>query len=140
MTINGEMSRRKISVETTWEDSGYDCDHCGGKILIRTDRETGQPKRRCYQCEQCGCQWKMNGNVLRIGSGRRCRNAQEERLDDASRRDVLTQRFVIILGIVALLLIARFGGMAALRFIIPLGLAVAILIWMSRYARERGWW
>lgn len=140
MMTDGEMSGPEIRIETSWEDSGYDCDHCGGKILIRTDRETGQPKRRCYQCKQCGCQWKMNGDPLRIGSGSNCREAQERRLSDASQREVLAQRFVIILGIVALLLVARYGGMAALRFIIPLGLAVAILIWISRYARERGWW
>ena len=39
-----------IETITLWEDAGYDCDHCGGRILRRTDRETGlrdrSPTRR----------------------------------------------------------------------------------------------
>jgi len=30
-----------IVTSTEWADAGYDCDHCGGRILRRTDHETG---------------------------------------------------------------------------------------------------
>lgn len=129
-----------IETKTTWKDTGYDCDHCGGQILRRTDSETGQPKRVCYQCKVCGCQWRTNGDVLRIGSGPDCRTAQEARMGQTRDEGQLTRRFVIILGIVALLLILRFGGILALRLLIPLGLAIVILIALTRFAREKGWW
>ncbi len=129
-----------IETKTTWKDTGFDCDHCGGVILRRTDIETGQPKRVCYQCKVCGCQWRTNGDVLRIGTGPDCRAAQEERMAEVVEESQLSRRFVIILGIVAFLLIARFGGIMALRVLIPLGLAVVILIALARFAREKGWW
>ena len=129
-----------IETKTTWKDTGYDCDHCGGPILRRTDVETGQPKRVCYQCKMCGCQWRTNGDVLRIGTGPDCRASQEARMTDTVEKTQLSRRFVIILGVVAFLLIARFGGFAALSVLIPLGLAVVILISLARYAREQGWW
>ncbi len=129
-----------IETKTTWKDTGYDCDHCGGQILRRTDIETGQPKRVCYKCKVCGCQWRTNGDVLRIGTGPDCRAAQEDRMAEAADEYQLSRRFVMILAVVAFLLIARFGGIAALRLLIPLGLAVVILIALARFAREKGWW
>ncbi len=129
-----------IETKTSWKDTGFDCDHCGGVILRRTDIETGQPKRVCYQCKVCGCQWRTNGDVLRIGTGPDCRAAQEERMAEAVEEGQLSRRFIIILAVVAFLLIARFGGVLALRLLIPLGLAVVILIALARFAREKGWW
>lgn len=129
-----------IETQTTWKDTGYDCDHCGGLILRRTDVETGQPKRVCYQCKLCGCQWRTNGEVLRVGSGPNCQEAQRARLAGAADENRLSRRFVWILGAVALLLILRFGGVMALRLIIPLALAIIILIALTRFAREKGWW
>lgn len=129
-----------IETKTTWKDTGYDCDHCGGQILRRTDIETGQPKRVCYQCKVCGCQWRTNGDVLRVGNGPDCRAAQEARMTNAGGETQLSRRFVIILGVVALFLIIRFGGFLALRLLIPLSLAVVILISLARFAREQGWW
>lgn len=129
-----------IETKTSWKDTGFDCDHCGGVILRRTDIETGQPKRVCYQCKVCGCQWRTNGDVLRIGTGPDCRAAQEDRMTEAGEENQLSRRFVIILAVVAFLLIARFGGIMALRLLIPLGLAVVILIALARFAREKGWW
>jgi len=61
-------------------------------------------------------------------------------MTDTVEKTQLSRRFVIILGVVAFLLIARFGGFAALSVLIPLGLAVVILISLARYAREQGWW
>ncbi|MCA9972065.1 MAG: hypothetical protein KC425_17695, partial [Anaerolineales bacterium] len=113
-----------IKTRTSWKDSGYDCDHCGGKILLRTDHETGQPKQELYQCELCGCQWALNGDVLRIGNSSSCETAQEERVAETADEERLSRRFVIVLSIVAVLLIGRFGGIAALRLIIPLALVV----------------
>ncbi len=65
-----------IETNTKWKDSGFDCDHCGGEILERTDRETGQADFICYQCRECGCQWTLSGDVLRVGSGTHCKAAQ----------------------------------------------------------------
>ncbi len=129
-----------IEIETTWKDTGYDCDHCGGLVLQRTDVEAGQPKRVCYQCKMCGCQWHINGDVLRIGSGANCRQAQRARMGEKTADDRMARRFVWVLALVALLLIVRFGGFMALRLLIPLAFAVLILIALTRFAREKGWW
>ena len=69
-----------IKTSTDWEDSGFDCDHCGGEILKRTDHETGRADFISYQCAKCGCQWAEGGDVLRIGHGAYCRSAQRRRM------------------------------------------------------------
>lgn len=133
-----------IETSTSWEDSGFDCDHCGGVIAKRTDRETGQPDRVCYQCKQCGCQWSLNGQVTRIGSSQYCEAAQRERLGTKPLDFLLSGRVLIVLGVLLILVVARFGGLAALgvilRFLIPIALAAIIVIYVVRFGREQEWW
>ncbi len=133
-----------IETSTTWEDSGFDCDHCGGEIAKRIDRETGQPDRICYQCRLCGCQWSLNGRVTRIGSGQYCHAAQREQSETKPLDFFLSTRVLIVLGILLLLAVVRFGGLAALvallRFLLPVALAAVIVIYVVRYGREQEWW
>jgi len=133
-----------IDTGTSWKDSGYDCDHCGGEIAERTDHESGQPDRICFQCKKCGCQWTPAGAVLRVGSKRGCRAAQKERVGTKPLDFLLSPRVLVILGILLLAAVARFGGFAALfsltRLLLPLGLVAIIVLSVVRFGREQEWW
>ncbi len=133
-----------IETKTSWSDSGYDCDHCGGEISKRTDRETGQPDRICFQCKQCGCQWDLTGNVERVGSGPHCKTAQRQRAGTNPLEFLLSRRVLIIIGILAFLAVLRLGGLAILftllRFLIILGIAALIIFFVVRFGSEQEWW
>lgn len=131
-----------IETETTWNDSGYDCDHCGGQILERTDQETGQPARVCYQCEVCGCQWQLDGDVLRIGSMPSCQRAQRVRIASQQKEPVnpTTMWLAVAGGILLLLGIIYFGGLVAVRFLLPLAIAVFVVRAIYQMGKERMWW
>jgi hypothetical protein len=133
-----------IETNTSWQDSGFDCDHCGGEIAKRTDRETGQSDRVCYQCRQCGCQWSLNGSVMRIGNSRYCEAAQRERMGTKATDFLVSRRVLIVLGILLILAVLRFGGFGAfamlLRFLLPVALVAVIVMYVVRYGREQEWW
>jgi len=131
-----------IDIETSWEDSGYDCDHCGGKILLRTDRETGQPPLVCYQCELCGCQWELSGDVQRTGSLPSCIKAQRERSANQQGADGSGFSPVIVSVVLGglLLLLFLMGGLAAIRFVVPIAIAAFVFLALYRFGKERMWW
>lgn len=132
--------RSLIETKTVWDDTGYDCDHCGGRLLRRTDHETGQPDRQCFQCEGCGCQWTADHHSLRVGSGPFCRVAQRERVSKPDLVDRYSRWLVAGLGVVALLLMMRFGGGLVLRLALPVVAIALVVIVARRYGRRAGWW
>lgn len=129
-----------IETRTTWEDTGYDCDHCGGRILKRTDHESGQPDRPCFQCEQCSCQWTLDHHPLRVGSFRACRKAQKARSDEGETTDPYSRWVLIGLGIFVGLFLLRFGGATAIRLILPVAVAALVLYGLARFGRSQDWW
>lgn len=133
-----------IETETIWEDSGYDCDHCGGEIAKRIDKETGRPDHVCLQCKNCGCQWTMDGEVERVGTGPDCPAAQGARSGDRVWPVTLSRPLWILIGVIALFALIRFGGFSLLfsllRFALPIGLIAAAAIYLVRRGREQGWW
>jgi hypothetical protein len=129
-----------IETRTGWEDTGFDCDHCGGRVLKRTDYETGQPDRVCLQCEQCGCQWALDRRPLRAGHRKGCRTAQRRRQIEMLPTINYNRWLLVGIAALALLLFLRFGGAALARFVLPLvlvGIAIFILV---RIGREQEWW
>jgi hypothetical protein len=129
-----------IETQTAWEDTGYDCDHCGGRILRRTDRETGQPDRKCLQCESCSCQWTLDFQPLRVGGKPSCRAAQRRREAKGETADPYSRWLLLGLAAIALLLLVRFGGVVVLRAAIPVALAALAVYAIGRYGRHEGWW
>jgi hypothetical protein len=127
-----------IETYTTWGDSGYDCDHCGGRLLKRTDAETGQPDRHCYQCEQCGCQWSLDRRPLRVGKSAECRKAQVGRIEEEQVSNEAWVRLLTLgLFVLAGFFLFRFGGPALVRLLAP-ALVVGVLVFvMFRFARRR---
>lgn len=133
----------QIETSTTWKDSGYDCDHCGGRILKRTDHETGQPDQKCYQCESCGCQWTLSNHPLRVGTLPICRSAQGDREAEATSINKLepaTRWLLIALAGMLVLALTRFGGGAALRVLIPLAIVGGLVFLFSRLGKRQDWW
>jgi hypothetical protein len=130
-----------IETRTKWEDSGYDCDHCGGQIFKRTDFETGQAPQVCYQCRECSCQWTLKGSVQRVGQLANCRVAARQRNADFvhERKSIPVWGWVVI-SILFLFLIVRFGGMAALRFLVPIAFVAFAFFHAYRLGREKEWW
>ena len=128
-----------IETKTTWEDSGYDCDHCGGQIFKRIDYEIGQRRSICYQCRRCGCQWSLAGTVLRLGRRRSCRSSQHDSESPPLELPVST-RLLLVLGVLLLLALIGLGGLAAIRFLIPVAIAVFVVLALVRLGREHEWW
>lgn len=131
-----------IETETIWNDSGYDCDHCGGQILERTDVETGQPARVCYQCQACGCQWQISGEILRIGSMNSCRRAQRVRNTSEAQTaiDPIKLRIIVVATLLFLGAMVYYGGLTAVRFLVPIAIAVFVFWRLYQLGKERMWW
>jgi hypothetical protein len=129
-----------IETNTVWDDTGYDCDHCGGRILKRTDQESGQPDRTCFQCEQCSCQWTLENRPLRVGTLRACRKAQRARAVVAEAADPYARWILLGLGLLVFLFLLRFGGATALRLVVPVIVVGGILYALARYGRTQDWW
>ena len=137
-----------IETETTWKDSGFDCDHCGGEILQRTDYETGQPDFTCYQCRNCGCQWTLAGDMLRVGNGPYCKAAARERepspaVDIGELTDwvnKLSKNLWILLAIIAGVILLRFGGGVVVRYLFPVILLLVGGYVLLRYGQKQSWW
>jgi hypothetical protein len=57
---------------------------------------------------------------------------------------LLSPRVLVVLGILLLAAVVRFGGFAALftlsRLLIPLGIAAAVIYYLARFGREQEWW
>jgi hypothetical protein len=135
-----------FETNTSMEDSGYDCDHCGGEIAKRTDRKVGRPDSVCFECRRCGCQWSPNGKVLHIGNEPRCHTSQQARIAIESEREgfVLSRRAVVVLSVLGFLLLLYFGGFsimfAALRVLIVPAAVLLVAFLLVRFGREQEWW
>ncbi|RMH00302.1 MAG: hypothetical protein D6706_04230 [Chloroflexi bacterium] len=139
------MADKDTTFETksTWKDSGYDCDHCGGQVYRRTDFLPGKRKQTYYQCQSCGCQWGLNGGVLRVGNGRYCFQAQQERqetLVESVPAWLTSHRTLLLIGFIVLLILFRFGGLMLLRLLIPLVLVGFVVYSIWKWGREQSWW
>ena len=127
--------------DVTWEDSGFDCDHCGGEILKRSHR-TIPEKEQYFQCSQCGCRWSVAGDILRVGDGPFCQHTGQQPTIPADKRI-----WWAVGGIGLLLIVFWFGGAAVfgfiftlIRFLIPLGILVLICMAIYWIGRQQGFW
>jgi hypothetical protein len=126
-----------FETKTTWEDSGHDCNHCGGEVLQRTEQMPDGTTAVSLQCRECGCRWSLAGEWLQVGNGRACRAAHREQKGEPGQ---LSRRLLTILGVVLLLVIARYGGIGLLRYLIPLVILGAVAWTIHKVGREYHLW
>jgi hypothetical protein len=126
-----------IETNTAWSETAYDCVHCGGIIMKRIDQETGQADRVCHQCGQCGCQWSLTGELLRMGHSPECR-AFKQQAENNEWAEILGKLpqwprnpwVYVGLALIVFLLFARLGLIALLiRVSLPL-LVIALIVWL----------
>lgn len=130
-----------------YEDSGYDCDHCGGEILLSREMSPGRPAQGYYQCRRCGCEWTLKGDVLHIGTEQGCKTAQRERLGgsgfqipEISEISVWQRVALIIGGVILFLILLRVGGLMLFRFLIPIVVIGFLVYLVFKMGREQEWW
>jgi hypothetical protein len=90
----------------------------------------------------CRCQWELSGDVLRVGQLATCRHAQEQRHEAFKREPVLPispTLFFAGYAVLAILLV-YFGGIVAIRFLIPITIAIVVGYAALVWGREKGWW
>lgn len=129
------------------EDSGYDCDHCGGEILLSREISRGRPASGYYQCRSCGCEWTLKGDVLHIGTEPGCKTAQRDRmgggglqLPEISEISIWRRAALIIGGVILFLVLLRFGGLMLFRFLLPLFVIGLLVYLVFKMGREQEWW
>lgn len=126
-----------METKTTWEDTGRDCQFCGGQVYRRTDEE---PTRisAYYQCQRCGAQWSLSNQLIRESS-----TTPSSTKDPVQSSLESVPRWVwIALAVGAAVVALRFSviGVLLIRYLIPavfLGI-VAGVIYM--YGRWLDWW
>ncbi|MCA9997602.1 MAG: hypothetical protein KDE56_17705 [Anaerolineales bacterium] len=149
--------------ETLWEDSGFDCHHCGGEIYKRIEREPGFDKTTSYQCRQCHCQWSTEGVLIQVGDTADCRAgvgqtavnqptsttkpqpsttlAPLKQPAAPSKRHTFSNWLIGgLLGLIIVLALIRFAGALVFRFFIPALLVGVILYLVFQLGRQQRWW
>lgn len=147
--------------ETLWEDSGFDCHHCGGEIYKRIEREPGLDKTTTYQCRLCHCQWSTEGVLIQVGTMADCRAVAQTAVSRAhippqtqpaaptttlapppnKPTHWLTNRFIVgLLGLIIFLALIRFAGALVFRLFVPALLLGAIGYLLFQLGRQQRWW
>lgn len=127
---------------TTWQDSGFDCNHCGGEILKRAHR-TIPEKEQYFQCSQCGCRWSVEGEILRVGNQPYCQRRGYQRPYLPTNNRLWWGLAIAVL----LLIFLRFGGLGMLgaiftllRFLVLLSLPILIGLVIYWVGQKQGFW
>jgi hypothetical protein len=134
--------------EKVWIDSGYDCDHCGGELLRLKARRPSRPNDAYYRCQRCDCKWTLGGDVVQVGQGAYCHEAQGRRQGNVNPQEsnwlewlwTLPRWVQMVGGVLLLLLLLRFGGLMLFRLLLPVALLALMGYLILRYGQEREWW
>lgn len=126
-----------METRTTWEDTGRDCQFCGGEIYRRTDEE---PTRitAYYQCQKCGAQWSLSHQLIRESS-----LAPSPPADSVRSSLAQVPRWVwILLGVIVVIIALRFSviGVLLMRFLIPAVFVGIVAGVIYLYGRWMDWW
>ena len=134
-----------LDTRTIYDDTGRDCDHCGGVIMKRTDRQRGRRDLVTFQCDQCECKWTNDGRKMRAGKLPICkkefrRGRGKDEVDDGKDMSPIVQTLLAIGGIALFIFILVRGGIFALRLMVPIVLLVLVGVVGFRWGRENGRW
>jgi len=134
--------------EIVWLDSGFDCDHCGGEILRQKGKRPSRPNNVYYRCQVCGCEWTQRGDVVRIGEGEFCHEAQTRRVGPVMAEEVdwltrlsrIPRWLQVVIGIALFIVLLRFGGFMLFRLLLPAVLIGFVIYLIIRFGQEQQWW
>ena len=139
--------------ETLWEDSGFDCNHCGGEIHKRIDRELGHHKTTSFQCRQCQCQWSIHGALLTVGNSPTCqtevRTAVRKRpkpkqiapaIPTIPTQWISPRLLAIVAAVFVGLFLLRFAGGLVFKFFFPALILGVIVYLVFRMGQQQEWW
>lgn len=79
----------------------------------------------------------MDRTWLRVGNGRSCQKAHDQ---ETNPTGYYSRRLMIGVGIVFLVVVARLGGIGALRYLLPLAALGLVAWWVIRLGKEFEWW
>ena len=79
----------------------------------------------------------MDGKLLKVGNGRACKVAHRESEGEPGQA---SRRLMTILGVGLLLVLARYGGIGLLRYLIPLAVLGAVAWTVHKVGKEFHWW
>ncbi|HSH04070.1 MAG TPA: hypothetical protein VLL52_16260 [Anaerolineae bacterium] len=128
-------------LRSSWKDSGYDCDHCGGQIFERTDEGLMLAPHVYHQCRLCGCQWSLKHELIRLGTKDSCRE-QSRAVVGGAEQDNWKILGWVLGAIVLLFVFTRIGFILGLvvRFAIPILFVGLIAVVFYRLGRAEEWW
>lgn len=127
-----------MSITTvTWEDTTTTCDHCGGRILRRSD---GPTDRVCLQCERCHCQWTLENRPLRAGAQPACKRAHAAQTDALYRTSRNRQLVPALLALALFIAVVLYMGLPALTQVLPGLLGAFAALAVVTLGRDRQWW
>lgn len=129
-----------METRSQWEDTGYDCNFCGGQIFKRTDQEPTGLKSSYYQCELCGAQWSMTNQLIREGDRMPQRGTRPPAGRTEGRQVASWVWLVLGFGAMFLLMRASVVGALLVRFLIPVLFALVVSLVLFRLGREMEWW
>jgi len=77
---------------------------------------------------------------MRVGSHPDCQRLQREGTLQESPSHPIPNWVWMIVTVIFLLLIVRFGGIVALRLLVPMALGGLVILYVYRLGRDRQWW
>lgn len=140
--------------EKTKQDTGRDCGHCGGRIVL-CRQEMDDVPWSYYECSDCGCKWTVTDELFHIGRFAACPRPSSRPVIELPTLpplpfDRLPGVVWVILGIVVAALLFPPIGVLLGRFVIYLvslvrflvvPLVIAFIVWAGyQLGRRQEWW
>jgi DNA-directed RNA polymerase subunit RPC12/RpoP len=135
--------------ERTSNDTGRDCAHCGGHILLYQEEKDNMPWSY-YECADCGCQWTLTDELFHIGRLTACQRLTPPAEVSESVFSKIPPPVWVLIGTVLILvlfppvtaLLIRLGIylFSVLRWL-ALPITIGLLVWGGYILGKRQeWW
>jgi hypothetical protein len=125
------------TTNTTWEDTGRLCDHCGGRLLRR--QATTETTFR-LECERCRCQWTPDSHFARIGRQPLCRQSAREKAAVAYHTNRTRQWAALLITVLLFAFALVQAGLPTLLQAVPAMLGAFAALTVVTFGRDKRWW
>lgn len=131
------------------EDTGRDCGHCGGRIVIIETEKAGK-SWTYFNCIDCGCKWTLSDELFHVGNLPVCQQQHTPLAEATSTFGAIPLPAIIAVVILLLGLLIpplRITAIFIVRALVPLLRVVALplligllLYGVVSYGRRQEWW